>query len=82
MLTGASSLAAAACFLIFCLVSACFAAADVVPASAGFVSALRACSVTACFAVPAPRFFAAASASSVLFRKVVGTANAPNSLLT
>ena len=66
LLTGASSLAAAACFLIFCLVSACFAAADFVAACTGFFSVVFAfsCSVVSA----APSFFAATLDSSVLFR--------------
>ena len=79
MLTGASSLAAAACFLIFCLVSACFAAADFVAACPGSFSAFFACSF--CVVVSAPRFFAATLAPLVLFRKFVGTVYAPNLLL-
>ena len=74
VLTGASSLAAAACFLIFCLVSACCFAA-----CTGSFSACFACS--SCVAVSAPRFFAATLASLVLFRKFVGTVYAPNLLL-
>ena len=79
MLTGASSLAAAACFLIFCLVSACFGAAGSVAACTGLNSAFFACS--SCVAVCAPSFFAATLASTVLFKKIVGIVYAPSVLL-
>eukprot|EP00964_Phaeocystis_antarctica_P016449 scaffold9093_cov80-Phaeocystis_antarctica.AAC.3 len=83
--TGAPSLAGAAavfcvfvaaCFLIFCLASACCAAAGFV-ACTGFFSAFFACSLVA----RAPSCLAAASASTVLLRKVDGTVYAPNLLL-
>ena len=70
VLAGATSFAAAACFLIFCLVPACFAAADFFAVcSASFASSFA---PAFAFAALIVNSFAASSASKDSWRKFFG----------